>query len=97
MSFSRQFSLESNDDYVGMTGISLAIDFDGDDLDTWLVDQLWGYAGHRRHNVSDKHHPEIANWAGHVPAWALQLRTRPAFRAFTDLRPVRISVEQSDI
>lgn len=98
LSFSRQFSLESNDDdYVGMNGISLAIDFDGDDLDTWPVDQLWGYAGRRRHDVSDVHHPEIANWAGHVSSWALQLRKRPAFRAFAQLRPVRIIVEQSDI
>ena len=98
LSFSRQFSLESDDDdYVGMNGVSLAIDFDGDHLDTWAVDQLWGYAGHRRHDVSDVQHPEIANWGGHVSSWALQLRNGPAFRAFAQLRPVRIIVEQSDI
>jgi hypothetical protein len=96
LSFSRQFSMESNDDDVGMTGMSLAIGFDGDDLDAWPVDQLWGYAGRRR-DVNDTHHPEIANWAGHLSAWALQLQTRPAFRAFTELRAVRISVDQSDI
>jgi hypothetical protein len=96
LSFSRQFSLESDSDDVGLASISLAVDFDGDDVEAWPVDQLWGYAGRRR-DVSNTHHPEIANWAGHVPAWALQLRTRPAFRAFTELRPVRISVDQSDI
>jgi hypothetical protein len=96
LSFSRQFSLESDSDDVGLASISLAVDFGGDDVEAWPVDQLWGYAGRRR-DVSNTHHPEIANWAGHVPAWALQLRTRPAFRAFTELRPVRISVDQSDI
>jgi hypothetical protein len=97
LSFSRQFCLESDDDDVGMHAMSLAIGLDGDDLDRWPVDQLWGYAGRRRHDVSDVHHPEIASWAGHVSSWALQLRDRPAFRAFAQLRPVCVTVDQSDI
>ena len=97
LSFTRQFGLESGDDYAGMNGVTLSIDFDGNELHTWPIDQLWGYAGPRREDVSDEHHPEIANWAGHVPSWALRLRARPAFTAFAELQPVRIVVEQSDI
>jgi hypothetical protein len=97
LSFTRQFSLESDDDDAGMSSVSLSIDFDGDELNTWPTDQLWGYAGRRRDDVRDEHHPEIDNWAGHVPSWASRLKARPAFKAFAELQPVRILVDQSDI
>jgi hypothetical protein len=89
--------LESEDDDTGMNSLILSIDFDGDELHTWPTDQLWGYAGRHRDDVSDEQHPEIDNWAGHVPSWAARLGARPAFNAFAELQPVRILVEQSDI
>jgi hypothetical protein len=97
LAFTRQFSLECEDDDAGMNSVTLSIDFDGDELTTWPTDQLWGYAGRHRDDVSDEHHPEIDNWAGHVPSWGSRLEARPAFKAFAELQPVRILVEQSDI
>jgi hypothetical protein len=95
LSFSRQFSLESDDDYVGMNEMGLAIDFDGDDLDAWPADQLWGYAGRRRHDVSDVHHPGIANcgWIRVFVGTAAAKQARvPGLRAATASAHHRLAV-----
>lgn len=96
--FTRQFTfVDSDEEYGGMNGLSLAITFEGEGDVLSARAQRWGYAGPHEPDVDEETHPEIDNWAGHVPAWAAEVESSKSFKAFDQMRPVSFTVDQSDI
>jgi hypothetical protein len=87
LTFSRTRSIYEDDEWVARVGLNLRIDCHGDEQAG--ESQIFGYAGPRRDDVSDGHHPEIKSWAGHVDTWATRIESLPALAALESLRPQR--------
>ncbi|HWT95642.1 MAG TPA: hypothetical protein VN238_21770 [Solirubrobacteraceae bacterium] len=61
-------------------------------------DQLWGYAGHRRPDVSDDTRPDFPGaWAGHVDPWSRAVEASASWQALLALGGTRFIAWAGDV